>query len=250
MSRVIVWAAGLLVVGAVLAAMLMTSVYGDRGRDEVNLSSIHELPLGAGAALAQPVPLQRPAPSAIQLPYLWRGSHPAQVEARLEGADGSTIADTTEVLDNSRAPLWVQPTGDGSYWQHELAAFHSIRLPATASGTVVLHLTRVDHEAGTLILFASDVAARESGPPRPSLVERPGEFLDLQTEYGAPRSALDKASMFVSRIQSLAPPWLPFPVPELLLACMLAIGIFLYTKVLFTLDEELPAADLSRPRPR
>jgi hypothetical protein len=56
--------------------------------------------------------------------------------------------------------------------------------------------------------------------------------------------------MFVSRIQSLAPPWLPFPVPELLLACMLAIGIFLYTKVLFAHDEELPVADLSRPRPR
>jgi hypothetical protein len=250
MSRLIVWAAGMLVLGAVLAAMLMTNVYGDRGRDEVNLSSIHELPVGIGGAVTQPVPLQRAAPFAIELPYQWRGAKPARMEVRLLGADGSLLSDTTETLDNSRAPLWLQPIGDGSYWQHELAAFHSIRLPSSASGTIVLRLTRLDQEPGTLVFFASDLASAQSSPPRPSLVERPGEFLDLESEYGAPGTALAKAPTFVSRVQSLAPPWLPFPVPELLLACMVAAGIFLYTTMLLAPTEEPPAEVLSSTRSR
>ncbi len=249
MSRLIAWASGILVLGAVLAAMLATNLYGDRGRDEVNLSTIHQVQVGVGGALTQPVPLQRASPFAIDLPYQWRGANPARLQVRLLGAGGSLLSDTTETLDNSRAPLWLQPIGDGSYWQHELAAFHSIRLPSSASGTIVLHLTRVDQEAGTLVLFASDVASDQSSPPRPSLVERPGEFLDLQTEYGAPRPALAKAPTFVSRVQSLAPPWLPFPVPELLLACVVAVGIFLYTTMLLAPAEE-PSAELSPTRSR
>ncbi len=249
MSRLIMWTAGILVLGAVLAAMLTTNVYGDRGRDEINLSSIHQVRVGVGGALTQPVPLQRASPFAFELPYHWRGANPARIEVRLMGADGSLLSDTTEALDNSRAPLWLQPIGDGSYWQHESAAFHSIRLPSSASGTIVLHLTRVDQEAGTLLLFASDVASDQSSPPRPSLVERPGEFLDLQTEYGAPRPALAKAPTFVERVQSLAPPWLPFPVPELLLACMVAVGIFLYTMLLAP-TEEPPAEVFSPTRSR
>jgi hypothetical protein len=249
MSRLIVWAAGILVLGAVLAAMLTTNVYGDRGRDEINLLSIHQVRVGVGGALTQPVPLQRASPFAIDLPYQWRGANPARIEVRLLGADGSLISDTTETLDNSRAPLWLQPIGDGSYWQHESAAFHSIRLPSSASGTIVLHLTRVDQEPGTLVLFASDVASDQSSAPRPSLVERPGEFLDLQTEYGAPRPAIAKAPTFVERVQSLAPPWLPFPVPDLLLACMVAVGIFLSTMVLFLPADDRLAA-VKEPRSR
>jgi len=239
MSRTIALIAGLLVFSAALAVMLTTSVYGDRGRDEINLSSIHELPVITGQVLRQPVPLQRPAPYAISLPYQWRGSHSALIEVRLMGPDGSLLADTTEILDNSRAPLWLQPVGDGSYWQHERAAFHSIRIPSAASGTVVLQITRIDNEPGMLVLFASVLPAPGSNPfggsqadSRPTILERPGEVLALETEYGAPRPALAKASTFIERVQSLAPPWLPFPVPELLLAFIVAIGIFLYARLL------------------
>jgi hypothetical protein len=246
MTRLVVLAAGILVFGGVLTAMLIANVYGDRGRDEVELSTIHELPVAMSGAVTQPLPLQRSDPFAIELPYQWRGSRPARIAVRLVGADGSLLTETTESLDNSRAPLWLQPIGDGSYWQHESAAFHSIRLPSSAAGTIVLHLTRIDQEPGTLAFFASDLAAL---PSRPPMAERPGEFLDLKTVYGAPRPAFANVPTFVTRVQSLAPPWLPFPVPELLLAGMVAVGVFLYAIVLFVPADE-PPADVKEPRSR
>ena len=82
------------------------------------------------------------------------------------------------------------------------------------------------------------------------MVERPQEYLDLVTEYGAPRTALAKAPTFVSRVQSLAPPWMPFPLPELLLAAVVALGILLYTTVLFARTEERSAEGVSRTRSR
>jgi hypothetical protein len=206
MMRKLVWAAGLLLAGIVLAALLMTNVYGDRGRGEIDLTSIHEVPVEAGGVLTQPVPLERPAPVAIDLPYQWLGSRPARIEVRVERADGAVLADTTETLDNSRAPLWLEPVADGSYWEGERAAFHSLPIPSGAAGTIVLHLTRLDQEAGPLIFFASDLPSPQSSPSRLSMVERPQEYLDLVTEYGAPRTALAKAPTFVSRVQSLAPP--------------------------------------------
>jgi hypothetical protein len=232
MTRLLAWGAAVLLLAFMVAALLMTNVFGDRGRAEVDLTSIHEVPVASGGVLTQPVPLQRAAPYAIELPYQWRGSQPARIEVRLVGADGSTLSDTTDTLDNSRAPLWLQPIGDGSNWQHESAAFHAIRLPSNASGTVVLQLTRLDQEAGNLVFFASDLSAQDSSVLRPSLVQRPAEFLDLETVYGAPRPAIDKVATYVSRVQSLAPPWLPFPLPEVLLALTIALGIYLYATVL------------------
>jgi hypothetical protein len=229
MTRLLAWGAAVLLLAFMVAALLMTNVFGDRGRGEVDLTSIHEVPVASGGVLTQPVPLQRAAPYAIELPYQWRGSQPARIEVLLVGADGSTLSDTTETLDNSRAPIWLQPIGDGSNWQHESAAFHAIRLPSNASGTVVLQLTRLDQEAGNLVFFASNVS---SGASRPSLVQRPAEFLDLETVYGAPRPAIDKVATYVSRVQSLAPPWLPFPLLEVLFALTIAIGIYLYATVL------------------
>lgn len=248
--RKLVWAAGLLLAGIVLAALLMTNVYGDRGRGEIDLTSIHEVPIGTGGVVTQPIPLERPAPVAVDLPYQWLGSRPARIEVRVEGADGALLADTTQTLDNSRAPLWLEPVADGSYWEGERAAFHSLQIPSSAAGTIVLHLTRLDQEAGPLIFFASDLPSAESSPSRPSMVERPQEYLDLVTEYGAPRTALAKAPTFVSRVQSLAPPWMPFPLPELLLAAMVALGILLYTTVLFARTEERSAEGVSRTRSR
>ena len=238
--RNLAWAAGLLFAGIVLAALLMTNVYGDRGRGEIDLTSIHEVPVAAGEVVTQPVPLERPSPVAIDLPYQWLGSRPARIEVRVEGADGALLADTTETLDNSRAPLWLEPVADGSYWEGERAAFHSLAIPSSASGTIVLHITRLDQEAGSLVLFASDLPSAESSPSRPPMAERPQEYLDLVTEYGAPGPALAKASTFVSRVQALAPPWLPSPLPELLLGAMIVLGIVLYT-MLFARTDEGPA---------
>jgi hypothetical protein len=260
MKRTLVLAlAGVLIFTAVLAKLLTTGVYGDRGRGEINLLTIHEISIATGTVLTQPVPLQRQDAYAIELPYSWTacgsgqrcpGGNPARVEARLISSDGSLLADTIEVLGNTQSPIWAQPTGDGSFLENSSAAFHPIRLPPHVSGTVLLSLTRVDREPGELVLFASDQVASPAAQSRPTMVERPTEILDLQTEYGAPRPAVGKTPVYVSRIQELAPPWLPFPVPELLLACMVAIGIFLYTKVLFAPDQEPPAEGLSRPTPR
>jgi hypothetical protein len=250
MMRKLVWAAGLLLAGIVLAGLLMTNVYGDRGRGEIDLTSIHEVPVGPGGVVTQPVPLERPAPVAIDLPYQWLGSSPARIEVRVERADGAVLADTTETLDNSRAPLWLEPVADGSYWQGERAALHSLQIPSGAAGTIVLHLTRLDQEAGPLILFASDLPSPQSSPSRPPMVERPHEYLDLVTEYGAPRTAFAKGPTFVSRVQSLAPPWLPFPAPELLLAAMVVLGIVVYTMTLFARPDEQSVDVISRTTSR
>jgi len=234
MRRVIAWAAGIAAMTGVSAAMLMTTVPGDRGRDEINLVTIHELPLPSGGVLTQAVPLQRASPYDIRLPYHWRGERPARVEVQLTGADGVLLADNVESLGDSRAPLWLQPFGDGSIWQHERAAFRSIRLPPTAGGSVVLRLTRIDQEPGMLVFFASDRLPPPSGDTRPTLVEKPSEFLDLETEYGTPGRAIAKTPVYISRLHTLTPPWMPFPVPELLLGLIAAAGIYLFTVLLFS----------------
>ena len=56
MRRVIAWAVGIAAMTGVSAAMLMTTVPGDRGRDEINLVTIHELPLPSGGVLTQEHP--------------------------------------------------------------------------------------------------------------------------------------------------------------------------------------------------
>jgi len=261
MKRTLAWSAGLLLFAAMLVAILTTPVYGDRGRDEINLLSIHELEVATGTVLTQPVPLQREGAYAIDLPYRWVGScgrsrfscrselKPARVQARLTSSDGAVLADTIESLADTRVPYWLQPTGDGSFLQDYGAAFHPIRLPPKATGTVLLSLTRVDNEPGPLVFFVSDLAKNAAGL-RPTMLESPGQMLDLQTEYGAPRPALAKAAVFVSRVQSLAPPWLPLPLLELLLAAVIAIGIFLYTRILFAPAGEPIDEALSPPRSR
>jgi hypothetical protein len=165
-------------------------------------------------------------------------------------SDGSVLAHTIEVLGNTQSPFWAQPTGDGSFLENSSAAFHAIRLPPHTTGTVLLSLTRVDREPGELVFFASDQVTSPGAVPRPTMLDRPTEILDLQTEYGAPRPAVAKIPVYASRIQELAPPWLPFPLPELLLACLVAIGIFLYTRLLFAPAGDVDVESVSPTRSR
>lgn len=243
MKTTIAWIAGLLVLAGVIFALLTTTVPGDRGRNEINLLTIHELSLPPGGVLTQPVPLQRPSPYDLEIPYRWREPSAARVEMRLTASDGAVLSDSVEVLQNSRAPIWAQPVPDGSFWQQETAAFHSLRIPSGASGIVILKLTRVDNGPDTLSFFASDRIALSPNTgfgtqpdTRPGLIEHPDEYLDLRTEYGQPETAFEKSSVYVSRLESLAPPWLPFPVPELLFAVMLLAAVYLFTAVLWTPD--------------
>jgi hypothetical protein len=240
MRRVLAWVAGLLLVSGALAAMLMTTVPGDRGRDEVNFLTINELPLWPGGVLTQPVPLQRSSPHDIALPYRWFGAQPARLDVRVTTGDGALLMSTVQALDDSRAPKWLQPLGDGSYWQDHRATFTSLPLPATASGTVILRVERVDHEPDKVVLFVSDRLSPPSPPitgrqpdMRPTLVELPTQYLDLITEYGTPGPAVAKIPVYVSRLHSLAPPWMPFPLPELLLVLVAGAGIYLFTLTLF-----------------
>src|ERR1700682_1755251 len=105
MKRTLAWSAGLLLFAAMLVAILTTPVYGDRGRDEINLLSIHELEVATGTVLTQPVPLQREGAYAIDLPYRWVGScgrsrfscrselKPARGQGRLPSPAGAARAD-------------------------------------------------------------------------------------------------------------------------------------------------------------
>ena len=85
-----------------------------------------------------------------------------------------------------------------------------------------------------LVFFASDRLPPASGDTRPTLVEKPSEFLDLETEYGTPGPAIAKTRVYISRLHTLTPPWMPFPVPELLLGLIAAAGIYLFTVLLFS----------------
>ena len=57
---------------------------------------------------------------------------------------------------------------------------------------------------------------------------------DLETEYGTPGRAIAKTPVYISRLHTLTPPWMPFPVPELLLGLIAAAGIYLFTVLLFS----------------
>ena len=240
MRYAIAWLVGMLALAGMVGTLLLATVPADRGRNEVNLLTIHEVSLPVGGVLTQPVHLQRPDPFSIEIPYRWRESTSAQVEMRLTTSDGAVLVDSVEVLPNSRPPIWAQPIPDGSFWQQETAAFHQLRVPGGAAGDVTLQLTRVDHGPNTLSFFASDriplpADAAYGTPPdtRQGLMENPNEYLDLRTEYGAPQTALEKCSTYVARVESLAPPWLPFPVPEVLLALTLLGAIYLFSAALF-----------------
>ena len=108
--------------------------------------------------------------------------------------------------------------------------------PISPNGSLLHHLrlTRIDQEPGMLVFFASDRLPPPSGDTRPTLVEKPSEFLDLETEYGTPGRAIAKTPVYISRLHTLTPPWMPFPVPELLLGLIAAAGIYLFTVLLFS----------------
>jgi hypothetical protein len=222
-----------------LAIALAASVYGDRGRDETFYLTIHALPVAAGDMVAQPVPLQRADASAIEVPYRWLGAAPATVEETLATTGGSTVFDRTEQFPNSRGNRLLQPTGNGSVWQNLTAVFKVIPLPRGLPDTVVLSLKRVDSNPGTLFFFASNSIAPPAGADlgtqpdkRPAMIGRPGQVLDLETEYGAPRPAVAKVPTYLERIQSIAPPWMPAAVFVLMVVAMVGVAIFLYAIVL------------------
>jgi len=232
--RVIVAPVGVAFLLAVMAPILLTPVSADRGRNEIDFLSIHELPLTSEAVLTQPVKLQNPDPYQIDLPYRWQGQHPARLQVAISGSDGALLSNEMVVLNNTTSPDWLEPAGDGSVWQHLGAKIQPVRVPRGATNEIILRLTRVDRESGSLVLFASDRMPATAGPPpfsidtRLTMVERPGQILEFESEYGNPRPAWQKVPTYFSRLQSLAPPWLPFPMPELLLLLMITSGLWLY----------------------
>jgi hypothetical protein len=246
---------GLLIFAGIVAAALASPVYADRGRDEAFYLTIHELPVAPGAKVTQPVPLQRPDASAIEVPYRWLNAEPAIVQVRLVSATGATMSDRQEAFSFSRGSKLLQPTGNGTVWQDQQAAFKTIALPSGLSGTVVLSMTRVDQTGGTLILFASDTVPSQSNAglgtqpdKRPPIVERPSEVLDVETEYGALQPAVVKVPKYLSRIASIAPPWIPAPIFVLLFIAAFLIALYLFTLVALT--QPLPESnDQSRHQP-
>ena len=235
---------GVLIFAAIAAAMLATPVYGDRGRDEAFYLTIHELHMQPGAMVTQQVPLQRPNATAIEIPYRWLAAQPATVDVHLKSIDGSTLSDRQEYFPNSRGSRLLQPTGNGTVWQAEQATFKTISLPGGLSGQLVLTLTRIDQSSQTLTLFASTAL----GPPsttdlgtqpgkRPAIAERPGEVLDLETEYGSIQPAASKLPTYVSRIASIGPPWLPEPLFVLLFVGAVLITLLLFVVVAMAPDQ-------------
>jgi len=231
--RLIVALVGVAFLLAVLARILITPVTADRGRNEMDYLTIHDLPLAYGAVLTQPVALQNPDVYGIDLPYRWEGQQPARLQVAISGSDGTLLSDAMETLNKTTTPDWLEPTGDGSIWQHLGAKLQLLRAPRGATNEIIVRLTRVDHEPGTLVLFASNKRPGVAGQPafvadsRLTMVERPGEILEFESEYGNPRPAWQKVPTYFSRLQSLAPPWLPFPMPEFLLLLMITSGLWL-----------------------
>jgi hypothetical protein len=260
--RVGVGVVGVAVFAGLVAIPLAAPVYGDRGRDETFYLTIHPLPVGSGASITQPVPLQRPDASAIEVPYRWLGIEPARVKETLMTTGGSTIFERTEPFPNSRGPRLLQPTSNGSVWQNLTATLKTIAVPAGLPATVVLILTRVDSYPATLFLFASytvtpPTSADVGSQPdkRPTIIERQGEVLDLETEYGALQPAVVKVPKYVSRIASIAPPWIPTSIFILLFTVAVLIALFLFALAALTPSLPHPIDQSGRqpteaPRPR
>ncbi len=195
---------GILVVGALILASvdvwaLAQPVTAARGRDEIDYLHLQLVPLAPGETLTQLVQAQRDGLSSLAIPYRWRHQRAAAAKIQVQRLDGTPVADAIHRL--GRTIDW---------------SFERVPVPNAAAQAVLLRITRMD-SSGELDLFASPPS-----PGRPTLAQNPKIALAVQTQYGESRPALMKASLYAARVGSLAPPWLPRPLPELL------VGVFLF----------------------
>jgi hypothetical protein len=228
---ILLMAPATLLVASLAAWALLTPVHPSRGIDELDLYDVRPIPLQAASDLTQQIEIQRPHPSAIRFPYRWLDSRPALVRVTLLTENGETLQQTVERLPDSAAPRWLRPVSNGATFESLRATYHELPLPAGAQGRLLLRLSRVDTYGSELDLFVGPVPGpyliSHRGSPaqtRQPLLEQSGLLLDFQTFYGDREPAWRKAGDYATRLNSLAPPWLPGPLPEVLLVAFLVAG--------------------------
>lgn len=193
-----------------------------RGSDEIDYTHLSPRSLQPGESVTQPIGPQAPGLSRVEFLYSLDAASPAPVHAVVAAGD-RVIVDTDLLLTPTPHPR------DAQGWFAPLAVGGTVRLediavPAPAANTVRFTLS-VPAGGHAIVLWWNPwlgAHAYRDGGPLPSL-ERPGEHLAVQTEYGPIEGSLAKAPTFADRIAHYGAPWLPAPVLWLLGGALLAL---------------------------
>ena len=214
-----------LVVTAVGAAWRPEPVL--RGTDEIYYLDIRGLNLQPGEAWGEDLPIQHPDLSVISFPYRVDGGRPAQIRLRVETADGRAIADRLLTLAptpsiDSRS-VWFQATFWGPVARYEEMAITgapdagALKLSfyvLPGSPPVALFWDFIDPVTGTAGRYPLGVG------PESITTKRVG----VATGYGRLTPAPLRLGTYETRVARLSPPWLPQPLPALLLVAGLVLA--------------------------
>jgi hypothetical protein len=110
---------------------------------------------------------------------------------------------------------------DSSYWDGQRSGWTRIEVhPSGNLAELELHLDRVDATGGGFFFYTNPALATSKAP----LAQNKDIAIVVQTSYGPLRPALMKAPTYAQRVNSLAPPWLGWILPELLAVLLLLLG--------------------------
>lgn len=212
-------AAMLVFLGMALAEPTASS----RGSDELVYAMFGQLPFDApGTGYDQPVELQVEGVSRLSIPYHLDGPRAALVHVSVREPGGPVLLDEVRSLDATVQPLTTYFLLGSSYWDSQQSGW--VRLDVRSRNhpsELQVHFDRLDANGGGFFFYTDPAVATD----KPPLAENHDIAIVVQTSYGPLRQAFLKAPVYAARVNSLAPPWLPGVVPELLLVLMLLAGL-------------------------
>ena len=205
--------------GMAMAAPTATS----RGTDELVYAQFGVVDFAPqGTTFDEPVKLQRARISQLSIPYHLDGPSAARVHVRVTEPDGKVLVDEVRELPPTVIGLTANFQLDSSYWDGQRSGWTRIEVHPRGSPTELeLHLDRVDSTMGGFFFYTNPAVATGKAP----LVQNRDIAIVVQTSYGPLGPALLKAPTYARRVNSLAPPWLGWILPELLAGLLLLLGL-------------------------
>ena len=207
------------ILGIAIAAPTATS----RGTDELVYAQFGVVDFAPqGSTYDEPVRLQVAGVSELSIPYHLDGPSPARVHVRVSESDGKVLVDEVRLLPPTVVPATANFQLDSSYWDGQRSGWTRIEVhPRDNPTELELHLDRVDSTMGGFLFYTNPAAATGKAP----LVQNRDIAIVVQTSYGPLGPALLKAPTYAQRVNSLAPPWLGWILPELLAGLLLILGL-------------------------
>ena len=207
------------ILGMAMAARTATS----RGTDELVYAQFGVVDFAPqGTTFDEPVRLQRARVSELSIPYHLDGPSAARVHLRVTEPDGKVLVDEVRELPPTVIGFTANFQLGNSYWDSQRSGWTRIEVhPRDNPTELELHLDRVDSTMGGFYFYINPAVATGKAP----LVQNGDIAIVVQTSYGALKPALLKAPTYAQRVNSLAPPWLGWILPELLAGFLIVLGL-------------------------